>query len=135
MAGLEKDPYDFTDRYNTSLSPFEEIAFLKWAKENNALNDLYDYDVRGAYKELMAGTMSKDNRGHLGDKYKKPNHPTFSNESIYNNVDGYVGGIWESLPNGQLIYKASPTNVYHPEYLQQYFNEVEPNVQLILPDK
>ena len=116
------DPYDFTDKYNTQLTPEEEIQFQKWAKENDALNDLYDYDARGAWKELMSGTMSKDARGHLGDKYKKPNHPTFSDQSIYHGKDGFVGGSWIPTPNGQSVFfnPSNSTNMMPKSGLQGY---------------
>ena len=48
MGGLVDrilDPNDFTYRYNTTLTPDEELAFTQWAKENNKLNDAYDYGV------------------------------------------------------------------------------------------
>ena len=116
------DPYDFTDRYNTQLTPEEEAKFQQWAKENNALGDLYDYDVRGAWKELTSGTMSKDARGHLGDTYKKPNHPTFSDQSIYHGKDGFVGGSWISAPNGQSVFfnPSNSTNMMPKSGLQGY---------------
>ena len=96
MAGLaETDKRDFTDRYNTLLSPQQEIAFRQaypnWRKET------YDYDLRGAFLE----GLSKDSRGHMSDKYKKPNHPTFSDQSMYHLVDGNIGGRWIDHGNGK----------------------------------
>jgi len=47
------DPADMTDQYNTKLSPAYEKKFLEWAKQNNRLQDLQDYDMRGAWLELQ----------------------------------------------------------------------------------
>lgn len=122
-----QDPYDFTDRYNTKLSEKEEAQFQ--AEMGDRLGELYDYDLRGAWKELKNGTMTADERGHLGDKYKKPNHMTFSDDSKYHGVDGYKGGHWE---NGN--YTVGPTTraMYSDEDLERYRQRVEPNSQFIL---
>ena len=68
------------DDYNTSLSPEDEHAFQTW-KSQNAPNDSgADYDLRGAYR----ANMQRDpDSGHMGDRFKKPNHPTFSDQSQY----------------------------------------------------
>lgn len=124
------DPYDFSDRYNTKLSYEEEAQFQKWAKMEGRDKDVYDYDIRGAWKELKTGKMSEDERGHLGDKYKKPNHPTFSDQSKYNGIDGYVGGTW-SEENGKTVYRVSKSNTMSKAQLKRYFERVDPDVILI----
>lgn len=128
------DRLDFTDKYNTKLTDKEEVLFQQWAKANNRERDTYDYDLRGAWKELMSGTMSEADNGHLGDRYKKPNHPTFSNESIYNGVDGYVGGQWVQKPDGSYSFIVGKNNLYPKEKLQKYFETVEPNTELVFRD-
>lgn len=71
---------DFDENFNTVLTPDEEKAFQKW-KEKNAPHDSgEDYDLRGAYK---ASLQPDKKSGHWADTFKKPNHPTFSNESRY----------------------------------------------------
>lgn len=121
---------DYSTKYNTKLTDAEEKEFQKWAKENNREKDVFDYDLRGAWKEIQLGSMSEDERGHLGDKYKKPNHPTFSTQSIYNGVDGKVGGTW-STKNGQTVFTPGKKLTKSEEaFLKQYFNEVEPEVML-----
>jgi len=121
---------DFSEKFNTKLDPSEEQKFMDWASKNNKLKDLYDYDLRGAFK---AGETS-DARGHLSDKYKKPNHPTFSNESIYNGVEGMQGGKWVNNGNGW-AFVASPTNVkmHGQKGLKEYFQRIEPDSPLIIP--
>ena len=123
---------NFTARYNTILSPDEERQFVKWAVKNKRAGDMYDYDLRGAWREMQRGDMTPDERGHLGDKYKKPNHPTFSDQSIYSGVDGYQGGKWEQLPNGSWNFYPSNTSLWNPQELQDYFNRAEQGNTLIM---
>lgn len=124
------DPMDFSDRYNTKLTPAEEKAYQAWAKAEGRERDVYDYDLRGAWKELQSGSMSEDERGHLGDKYKKPNHPTFSTQSKYSTAET-PGGVW-SEKNGVTVYTPSDfvLNSIGAENLKRYFSRVEPNVEL-----
>jgi hypothetical protein len=81
---------DYTNLYNTKLSPKDEQKFLSWGVNNGRLNDNYDYDIKGAYLNGLAAAGN----GHFPDTYKKPNHPTFSNQSTYNGADGQYGGVW-----------------------------------------
>lgn len=126
------DPRDFRNRYNTALSPQDEAMFQAWSTDEskrqgrNILNDLYDYDLRGLWNS--GGGFGGEN-GHAGDTYKKPNHPTFSDQSQYNGVDGYVGGVWEETPQG-MTYTAAGSNMYPPQELQRYFDRAEPGVRL-----
>jgi hypothetical protein len=81
---------DNTNIQNTKLSPQDEQKYLRWATANNKINDTYDYDLRGAYINGLAGV----NGDHSPDTFKKTNHPTFSNQSINNGVGGQYGGVW-----------------------------------------
>lgn len=123
---MDDDPRDYTDKYNTELSPDEEAKFQKWAKDKGHDGDVYDYDLRGAYKE---GAGQSDN-GHFTDKYKKPNHPTFSDQSKYHKVDGHEGGRWDEV-GGKTSFTAGPTNHLSTEELKRYFKQVEPDVELV----
>ena len=128
-------PDDMSGQYNTQLSPDEESAYQAWAKGQGREKDVFNYDLRGAWKELQSGTMSEDERGHLGDKYKKPNHPTFSTESIYNGKDGYQGGVWSREGNVDVY---TPQHKLTPEQakrLRLYFAQNEEGVALNLKDK
>lgn len=126
---MPPDPNDFTAKYNTKLSPSQEREFQ--AKYPNT-KDLYDYDLRGAFK---AGAAKAAN-GHLPDTFKKPNHPTFSTESQYSGKDGYTGGTWSQRlgPVKGWNYTASPTNAqFHGvSGLNDYFKQREPDSTLIL---
>ena len=123
------EPLDLTDMFNTQLSPQEEAQFQAWAKANDRQRDLFDYDMRGAWK----ASASQSANGHFPDTYKKPNHPTFSNESIYHGVEGMTGGRWLETPRGT-AFVPSLTNLenYPPSDLQRYFKRVEPDATLFL---
>jgi hypothetical protein len=85
--------------YNTILSQSEESGFQNW-KSKNAPNDSgQDYDLRGAYK---AGMQRDSDSGHMSDRFKKPNHPTFSVESVYAKEAPEKAGHW----NGNTYIKA-----------------------------
>ena len=128
------DELDFSNRYNTKLTPQEEVLFREYvAKHPDKINpnDAYDYDVKGAWKALIAGDIEHDERGHLTDQFKKPNHPTFSGESMYDGVDGHVGGSWYNDGKGMSAYFAPLSHLYNMEDLADYFNRVERDTNLI----
>lgn len=93
----EMDDAWFYNNFNTKLSPEEEAKFQKWLKHESKRQgrdismDLYTYDVRGFWR----GSEKRDKTGHGTDRYKKPSHPTFSDESIYHMKGVYEGGRWD----------------------------------------
>lgn len=100
LAGLgREDVRDYSDLYNTKLTDEEEAQYQRWAKSIGHERDVYDYDLRGAWK---AGAEQAEN-GHFPDTFKKPNHHTFSNESQYHNGTTRIGGHWE-VRNGENIF-------------------------------
>lgn len=72
----EKPPKDF----NTVLSPKNEETFKAWKEKFAPKDSGMDYDLRGAFK---AGLKPDAKTGHWPDTFKKPNHPTFSDQSKY----------------------------------------------------
>lgn len=118
---------DMTRDFNTVLSDEEENEFIDWAIANRRLRDLYNYDLRGAWKALRSGSMTEDERGHLGDKYKKPNHPTFSDQSQYAKDAPGRAGSWYVGSKGTNIFSAKGLSYDDYRYLQRYFQVVEPN--------
>lgn len=71
---------DFDKSFNTILSPDQEGEFRRW-KQRHAPNDSgHDYDLRWAF---AAGMKPDPESGHWPDTFKKPNHPTFSDQSKY----------------------------------------------------
>lgn len=94
--------------YDTELTKEEELLYQNWLKTLPEGFDRtsYDYDLRGYAKENFYIPF---NGGHMTDKYKKPNHPTFSNQSIYHGINGNYGGMWSEL-NGQWTFFPSEQN-------------------------
>jgi len=127
-------PHNLTDQYNTPIPKEKQKAFDDWIIQTtrkqgrNPLNDRYDYDVNGFF---LSGAAQAAN-GHGSDQFKKPNHPTFSNESIYHGVDGNYGGKWIDQ-GGKSYFSPSDTNLVHypKDALQGYFKTTEPDVKLL----
>lgn len=95
----------------TKLAPEEEKTFSEWkSKLPTRLQDETTYDLKGFWKENK--NFSLDNPdAHLTDKFKLPNHSTFSNESVYYNPKTKkYGGSWVETDFGT-IYKANDLGV------------------------
>jgi len=135
----------YTDNYNTDLSPQAEEKFQSWVekqseiKGRDLLRDLEDYDLRGFWK---AGAHADEKSGHGSDMFKKPNHPTFSDESKYSGTiaphgGNYMGGSWGKDDDNMDTFTPSKhmmANTHDEESLKKYMEEREPNTILILPD-
>lgn len=119
------------DKYDTKLSPSDEAAYQKWIRTlREGLQSTDDYDMRGAFKDDMKAAAN----GHMGDKYKKPNHPTFSDGSVYSNPQT-PGGTWNQAPDGSWSFWATQHNVDNLGITQllNYFNTREQGNNVILP--
>lgn len=68
------------NNYETYLPPDQEPAFQTWKAVNAKDNSGADYDLRGAFE---AGVKPDPKTGQLPDTFKKPNHPTFTDQSKY----------------------------------------------------
>jgi hypothetical protein len=79
------------NEYDTVLSQSDEMKFQKWKHKYAPRDSGYDYDLRGAYK---SGFKPDPKTGHWDDKYKKPNHPTFSVYSKYAKDRPDLAGTW-----------------------------------------
>jgi hypothetical protein len=108
QGGSVPDEEDMTDQYNTDLSPEEEQRYHQWAEQNNRQKDTFDYDMRGAWKQGERGDPST---GHFPDTYKKPNHPTFSDQRRYHGAGGRMGGRWDYDETG-----SETLQPYDPRY-------------------
>lgn len=99
--GTADDKYDnVIFKTKTDLLPAEEKEFQKWYAKVAAYKGLnknpdaegQDYDYRGFWRnENHNKIFTNDKDNHFSDKYKRPNHPTFSNQSIYSNSRTPVG--------------------------------------------
>lgn len=132
----------FRNHFNTQLTDEQETEFQAWLKEDSKQRgkdvslDLDNYDVRGFW---LGGAERDAATGHGSDTWKKPNHPTFSNESIYHDTSDelhggkWIGGTWGEnsfMPSKEMLEKTITT-----EELKKYFKEVEPWVKLVLPEE
>ncbi len=132
------------NNFNTELGDEDERAYQNWLEEQKTAtgrdlsNDEFDYDTRGYWKNMG----SNDSRGHGPDTYKKPNHPSFSNESIYHGTrspwgDPYEGGQWAEASPGKFTYTPSKSmlkKTHSVPLMKDYFKRVEPDTQLIVPE-
>ena len=118
----------FKEKYNTPLTKEEKIEYDAWVAAESKRQgrditwDLGTYDIQGFWKSGDHMKMDKDNHG--SDKWKKPNHPTFSNQSKYHNVDGYVGGTWAE--DGGYTPSDYTSKLYDKNYYDRLFGR-EPN--------
>ena len=121
---------DLTNQYNTKLSASDERKFQGWLASSGRAGDLQDYDLRGWW----AKNGTQDDRGHFTDGFKKPNHPTFSDESKYSTSQN-PGGSWGGSDEAP-TFTPSAANLKNMtrDELTAYFNRVEPNAKLILPE-
>jgi cell wall-associated NlpC family hydrolase len=87
-AGQEEPDYSSLD---TVLSPEDEERFQKWKARYAPQDSGFDYDLRGAFQEGVTPARN----GHFPDTYKKPNHPTFSNESKFAKDYPDLAGSWD----------------------------------------
>ena len=125
---------DYSKKYNTVLSEEDEKSFQEWLKSESAKKgrdvskDLFDYDLRGLFKEQEAWGFGEN--GHASDKFKKPNHPTFSSGSVYSS-DSQKGGEWTEN-NGKWSFNPSATNIsmQSVQGLKEYFSKAEPEADL-----
>lgn len=101
--------------FETPLNSAEESTFQEW-KQKVAPNDSgADYDLRGAFK---AGLQPDPQNGHWPDTFKKPNHPTFSDQSIYAGQAPDLAGTWEGdkyIPaKGGDWWRSAPLESFNP---------------------
>lgn len=119
-----------TDVYDTPLTADQELDYSsKFGKDAN-----YDYDMKGYYSDNPGVNPNTDGQ-HYPDTYKKPWHPTFSDESMYNGVAGNQGGSWGTDDTGADTFTPGSTNVQLHGLLglMDYFDKNEPNAKLLMP--
>jgi hypothetical protein len=120
-----------TQMFNTPLNQGEQFLFKNWQLKNPGLGNPYDYDAQGFWKGGNAAAAN----GHGSDQFKKPNHPTFSNQSQYSGPNtGYYGGVW-GQQGAKDTFQPTPqqTRMWPQLELGQYFNQYEPGNMLLQP--
>jgi hypothetical protein len=107
--------------------------FMKFIEEQGLLaNDDYDY-IRFYGDRPIFESWENDTtpNKHFTDKYKKPNHITFSEESVYSTPDN-KGGKWYKDANGKIHFRPSEQQKQMRSYevYKRYFDQNEPDVIL-----
>ena len=100
VSTSDNDLFNFLNSSNDNNKAFGgqiKPTYKEWIKKVNPDYISADYDLEAAYNALPYETMeawrTNPERNHLPDTYKLPNHPTFSNESIYSRGP-MIGGSW-----------------------------------------
>jgi len=118
------DPIVRGGKYDTPLTEKQWNDYQDWAKKSgkNPAEEERDYDLRGFY--LTHPEPMKPGE-HGKDTFKKPWHPTFSDESKYSTPEN-PGGKWEQKGN-DWHFRPSSTNLKYRtrEQLQHYFDKYE----------
>ena len=125
---------DPENNMNTILTEKEEKEFQKWVqqeKENGNIpeaDNSFDYDYRGYWKTYASKGRDVRVDGHYPDMFKKPNHPTFSTESIWakNEFKGYA----TDFKNGQFV----PARVKYPRENQIQYLEYRRNTDISIDE-
>lgn len=123
------------------IPEFETFEELKAYLKKTGRDSEEDYDLRAAYNDPQVYQVWREEEqkhpgnGHWLDKYKKPNHPTFSEESIYSN-DETPGGSWIETTDGKVYFIPSDylKKLYSKEFYDNYFRN-EPEVTVIYNTK
>jgi len=125
----------FKDRFNTPLTPQDEAMFQQQLAKSGQAEDLYNYDLRGAWQENPK-VLDRKSGEHGTDTYKKPNHDTFSDQSQYHGAVSpwgkYEGGSWSK---NDTVYTPSANmlrNTHSLSTMMDYMQKYEPDVKLNL---
>lgn len=121
-----------SDPYTTKLTPQQEAKFQEWVRRRSkelgrdVSQDDADYDIRGYW---LSGS-STDARGHGTDRFKKPNHPTFSTESQY--AKGLAAGRWtfDRVSGRDVFIAPKAWGEERLRRLKEYMSVREPGVDL-----
>lgn len=91
------------DEFTTLLDSGQEAKFQNWYSNlassrgwsSNPDDEEHQYDYRGFWQKYpqQAQLAAIDSTAHFTDEFKKPGHPTFSNESKYSRLNTR-GGQW-----------------------------------------
>ena len=104
---------DVNPTFDTALSPQDEARFQTWRTQQTEQGNIHpmdlgqDYDLRGAFK---AGINPDPATKHWPDRFKKPNHATFSDESVYSSLVGTHPGTWTGPNNDQYRPMSAPAS-------------------------
>ena len=127
----------FQFAYNAPiLTPQMWDAYSAWARGQglDPIDGAHDYDMQGAflreYEMPLDARVAEavDPRGHGTDLFKKPNHSTFSAESVYASPL-HPGGVWTD--GGFFMPSPATPNFMAPRELSDYMRDYEPGAALV----
>jgi len=121
--------------YDTTLKGKQIQGYQDWAKASgkDPVLEEKDYDLRGFFLEHPEPMRPGE---HGIDKFKKPSHPTFSDESKYSGQGTAKGGHWVQKGK-EWYFHPGPTNMrnFTRQQLQEYFDTQETSdTHLAWPD-
>ena len=146
--------------YDTFLTKEELKKFKKWVPEHekmkddrrreetgedykhNLMEDKKAYDVQGFWK-AMNNAKTEEERNmllnpedlHGTDQFKKPNHPTFSEHSMYHGVEGKKGGTWGRKDGRDVFYPTQHNidNMGGVDKYKEWFKNYNSGADLAVP--
>lgn len=82
--------------FETPLGVGESHGYKEWKRKHAPGDSGMDYDLRGAFKAGVKtrGLGTGATIEHSPDTFKKPNHPSFSVESMYSTSAPDKAGSW-----------------------------------------
>lgn len=109
------------------------LKYRSKLQKRDVSKDAQDYDLESYYNNLKYNPNESSADMHLPDTYKKPNHPTFSSESMYHIPGIQEGGSWTG-DDDQWSFKPSDLNLDNmpAEQMEDYFSKADPNAKLDL---
>ena len=115
-------------------------GFNQYLSDTGRMSDDYDYESfyndKETFLQWLAEEIKNPGKAHFTDKYKRPNHPTFPEESVYSGQDDVVGGKWSNR-QGKFTYTPSMYNINQNGGVDKYiekFNRYEPDTRLDLTE-
>ena len=116
LSKLNSSP-DLSNYYNTPIPENMMDRYKDWCNKLPInLRETKDYDLQGAFLDNQV-----THNNHLSDKFKKPNHPTFSNESIYKKYA--TPGEWKDN-----MFIIPDRNIDRLEEIRRYLKISDPGV-------
>ena len=131
--GIDKTKYDVGGK----IIPYDpkDRKFKEWYNKNTLegqnkipYSERLDYDYYSFYKNGEYRNKMFNIENHFPDTYKRPNHKTFSNGSIYSTREN-PGGIWrgeEFVPRYDPGGTAGPYRLIRPSLYPLYYGILSP---------
>jgi len=135
LAANRTEPTPYTEQGAMLAKQLE--GFINKQTLERAHTPDYDQNVwlENARYDELAALAANPSRAHFSDIGKKPNHITFSTESLYSGKNGITGGEWLKDANGNWSFTPSADNLamHSPAEYKEYFNKYEPDSKLNIP--